>query len=232
MAKTSFWGARAAAVAAAVGLLVGTAGVVEAQPVGGVDVAFNIAAGGSLSVPPLDDNFEIAVPDPNAPQLQGSWDPTTGDFVGDLSEEKFTVQITDPLDITIEVSFASTGVSGNIPADGEPGFVEVSGFTYTARNPADPVVLNCTLDAGDVELAATLVPGEPVGLVLTGTVVFPLSPLPGGCALLASLLPQGTNSLPVDLDLRLAQVTEPAPTPTPEPAPTPAPAVAKPAFTG
>lgn len=230
MTKTASWRARVAAVAAAVGLLVSTAGAVQAQPDDGVDVAFNIAAGGTLSVPGLDDNFEIAVPDPNPPQLQGVWSPTTGDFVGDLSGEKFTVQITDPIAITIEVTFGSTGVSGTIPADGTPGSVTISGFTYTARDVAVPSLVNCTLQGADVEATATLVPGEPLGLELAGEMVLSLSPLPDGCALLETLLPPGTDSITVGLDLRLAQVGGPAPTPTTVPAPTPA--VATPAFTG
>lgn len=228
MTKTRFWGPPAAAVVAAVGLIVGTAGVVNAQPADGVDVAFNIAAGGSLSVPGLDDNFEIAVPDPNPPQIQGSWSPTTGEFVGDLSGEKFTVRITDPLEITLEVSFAATGVSGTIPPDGTTGSVTVSGFTYTARDVGVPSLVDCTLSGGDVELAATLVPGEPLGLELLGELELSVSPLPTGCELLGTLLPPGTTSISAGLDLRLAQITEPAPTPAPQPQP----AVAKPAFTG
>jgi hypothetical protein len=222
MTTTKSWGGRMAAVAAAVGLLVSATGAVQAQPNDGVDVAFNIAPGGTLSVPGLDDNFEIPVPDPNPPQLQGVWSPTTGDFVGNLSGEKFTVQVNDPITITLEVTFGSTGVSGTIPADGTPGSVSVSGFTYTARDVAEPSLVNCTLQGADVEVTATLVPGEPLVLELVGDLVLSLSPLPDGCALLETLLPPGTPSLAVGLDLRLAQVAAPAPTP----------AVAKPAFTG
>jgi len=242
MTKTHSWGARAAAVAAVVGLLVGTAGVVNAQPDDGVDVAFNIAAGGTLSVPGLDDNFEIAVPNPNPTQLAGVWSPTTGDFVGNLTGSSFIVQISNPIEITIEVSFGSSSVSGTIPPDGTTGSVTVSGFTYTARDTGTPSLADCTLPGGDVELAATLVPGEPLGLELTGDLVLSLGPptsaepaaapaaVDPGCELLVSLLPVGTNAIPVALDLRLAQVTTPAPAPAPEPAPEPV--VAKPAFTG
>lgn len=240
MTKTRSWGARAAAVAAVVGLLAGTAGVVNAQPDDGVDVAFNIAAGGTLSVPGLDDNFEIAVPNPNPAQLEGVWSPTTGDFVGNLTGSSFIVQVSNPIEITIEVSFGSTLVSGTIPPDGTTGSLTVSGVTYTARDTGTPSLADCTLPGDDVELAATLVPGEPLGLELTGDLLLfiqqpaepaasPAAVIPG-CELLASLLPVGTISLLVSLDLRLAQVTAPAPAPTPEPAPQPV--VAKPAFTG
>ena len=81
MTKTRTWGARAAAVAAAVGLLVGAGGVVNAQPADGVDVAFNIASGGTLSITGLAEGVAIPVPDPNPAQVSGSWSPTTGEFV-------------------------------------------------------------------------------------------------------------------------------------------------------
>lgn len=242
MTKTRSWGARAAAVAAVVGLLAGTAGVVNAQPDDGVDVAFNIAAGGTLSVPGLVDDFDIPVPNPNPAQLEGVWSPTTGDFVGNLTGSSFIVQISNPIDITIEVSFGSTSVSGTIPPDGTTGSLTVSGFTYTARDTGTPSLADCTLPGEDVELAATLVPGEPLGLELTGDLILFIQPtaepaaspaavIPG-CELLASLLPPDTATFLVPVDLRLAQVTAPAPTPEPTPEPAPQPVVAKPAFTG
>lgn len=226
MTKTRSWGARAAAVAAAVGLLVGAAGVVNAQPADGVDVAFNIAPGGTLSIVGLAEGVAIPVPDPNPAQVSGSWSPTTGEFAGNLTGAVIPVAITDPLPLTIEASLTSTGVTGTIPPDGTAGSVTVAGL---ALNLVVTGLVNCALPVGDADLAATLVPGEPVGLTLAGDLSISVSPLPAGCELLAKLLPPGAETLDVALALSLAQVGA---APAPEPEPEPEPEAATPAFTG
>lgn len=228
MTKTRTWGARAAAVAAAVGLLVGAAGVVNAQPADGVDVAFNIAPGGTLSITGLAEGVAIPVPDPNPAQVAGSWSPTTGEFLGNLTGAIIPVPITAPLAVTIEASLTANSVAGTIPPDGSEGEVAISGLTL---NLVVPGLVNCALPVGDVGLVATLAAGPPVGLSLAGLLEVSVSPLPAGCELLATLLPPGTEFLPVELALSLAQVGV-EPTPEPEPEPAPEPEVAKPAFTG
>ena len=226
MTKTRSWGARAAAVAAAVGLLVGAAGVVNAQPADGVDVAFNIAPGGTLNIDGLADTA-IPVPDPNPAQVSGSWSPTTGEFAGNLTGAVIPVSIDDPLPLTIDASLTASGVTGTIPPDGTAGSVTVAGLTLNLSIAL--LSVNCSLPVGDADLTATLVPGEPVGLTLTGDLVVPVSPLPAGCELLAKLLPVGADTLDVALSLSLAQVgAEPEPEPEPEPEAAPA----TPAFTG
>ena len=224
MTKTRSWGARAAAVAAAVGLLVGVGGVVDAQPSDAVDVAFNIAEGGVISIPGVAEDVAIPIPDPNPAQVVGSWSPTTGAFTGNLTGEILKIEV---LTFLVDASLTSTSVTGVIPPDGSEGTVTIEGL---ALRLSLPPLLDCTLPVGNVELDAVLIPGEPVGLALGGAFDVSVAPVPPGCDLLGTLLPPGTTSLPVELGLSLAQVTTPEP-PAPEP-PAPEPEVAKPAFTG
>jgi hypothetical protein len=208
-----------AAVTASVGLLIGAAGEVNAQPADGKPVAFNLAPGGTW-FGDLVPNLTIPVPQPNPPQAEGIWSPTTGEFTGKMTGAVIPVPITEPLAVTLNVSLTTPSVSGTIPPDGSSGSVTLAGLTV---NLAITDLADCSLTAGDTTLTTTVMPGDPFTVSAAGSIVMSVSPVPPGCELLASYLPVGTTTITADVNLMLAQVAlEPAPKPTP----------AAPTFTG
>jgi hypothetical protein len=212
MPKTTTWRKRAAALTAAIGLLVSASGAATAQPSDGKAVAFNLAPGGTW-LGDLVPGLTIPVPDPNPPQAEGTWSPTTGEFSGTMTGAVIPVPITEPLAVTLNVSLRSSNVSGSIPPDGSPGSVTLTGLTVGL---VIPELADCTLTAGDTTLTTTVMSADPFTVAAAGSIVMSVSPLPAGCELLATYLPVGATSITADVKLMLAQViSEPAPEPAP-----------------